>query len=464
MPRRGLPLGECFDIVIEYEGVPSALPELFGSGFLHTSDGAVIVGEPHVAATWFPANDHPSDRASFTFELTVPEGLEAVANGVLADRRSHDGWTTWVWEAAAPMATYLAGVAIGELELSEYEVDGIRYWDAVAERFVGPIARPSSGTHLLSSGEANLSYKRLGRVIAVPEQGAELSFSVTRQTEWYWDFFFVEAHTPGLDDWTTLPDAAGHATQDPGSSCPVSLALHPALAHYLTASAFRYEPCPPLGSSGEWWAATGESEGVERWTIDLSPYAGQEVEVSLSYVSDDIVQGLGVFIDDVVVSTGEGSSSFEDDGLDGWVVLGPPEGSRSNTNDWSVVGAADVPLNPQAQAIGESLARQPEIIAFLEQLFGPYPFDAAGAIIPNAALGFALENQTRPIYSSAFFYDVASGSSVLVHELTHQWFGDSLSVSAWQHIWLNEGFATYAEWLWAEHEGLGTVDEAFEGW
>ena len=51
---------------------------------------------------------------------------------------------------------------------------------------------------------------------------------------------------------------------------------------------------------------------------------------------------------------------------------------------------------------------------------------------------------------------------MIVHELAHQWFGDSLAVARWQHIWLNEGFATYAEWLWSEHEGLGTAQEIFD--
>ena len=49
-----------------------------------------------------------------------------------------------------------------------------------------------------------------------------------------------------------------------------------------------------------------------------------------------------------------------------------------------------------------------------------------------------------------------------MHELAHQWFGDSLAVAQWQHIWLNEGFATYAEWLWSEREGLGTAQEIFD--
>jgi aminopeptidase N len=96
-------------------------------------------------------------------------------------------------------------------------------------------------------------------------------------------------------------------------------------------------------------------------------------------------------------------------------------------------------------------------------VFGPYPFSAAGGIVDDTSLiGFALENQTRPIYAKGFFSDPLQADSVVVHELAHQWYGDSLAVAAWQHIWLNEGFATYAEWLWSEREGLGTVQEIFD--
>jgi aminopeptidase N len=105
--------------------------------------------------------------------------------------------------------------------------------------------------------------------------------------------------------------------------------------------------------------------------------------------------------------------------------------------------------------VDDALARQPAILTYLESLFGPYPFESVGAIVTNAPkLGFALETQTRPIYPSAYF---PGAVPVIVHELAHQWFGDLVAVERWRHIWLNEGFATYAEWLWSEDRGHGTT-------
>ena len=462
-PRSGLPDKASFLTVIEYRGVPQTLPDF--SGFIHTDDGALVIGEPHVAATWFPANDHPTDRAAFTFRVTVPNGLEVVANGILGGQRTSGAWTTWTWDAKHPMASYLAGMAIGELAISAYRQGGIRYWDALDPDLFDPVATPTSGVQFALSQQADLSYKRLARTIAVPAEGATLSLWVTRDTEQFFDFFFVEAHTPGIDDWTTIPDLEGHATQDVGFVCPFSHELHPFLAHYQSPPTTEEEPCGSTGDTGDWWAAGGPSDGPEQWTIDLSAFAGGEVEIALAYASDDIIQGNGVFIDDIVVSTGEGSTSFEDDGdtMDGWTVPGAPEGSPGNENDWIVGTVTDTPPSIGEIATG-SLARQPEIIAFLEGSFGRYPFNAAGGIVDDLDVGFALENQTRPIYSPVFFSDSFSGDSVIVHELAHQWYGDSLTLEAWQHIWLNEGFATYAEWMWAEHEGLGTAQEIFDFW
>ena len=128
-----------------------------------------------------------------------------------------------------------------------------------------------------------------------------------------------------------------------------------------------------------------------------------------------------------------------------------------------VATAEDAPPSVGEIAQG-TLDRQPEIIGFLEEYFGRYPFKESGGIIDDEPLGFALENQTRPIYGTVFFTDPISADFVVVHELAHQWVGDSLTIERWQHIWLNEGWATYTEWLWSEREGLGSVQENFDFW
>ena len=77
----------------------------------------------------------------------------------------------------------------------------------------------------------------------------------------------------------------------------------------------------------------------------------------------------------------------------------------------------------------------------------PYPFNSFGSIVDDDTVGYALETQTRPVYSRV------AREGTVVHELAHQWFGNAVSPERWQDIWLNEGWATYVEWLWSEHTG-----------
>ena len=258
-PRRTLRKGQAFVTKVTYDGIPQVIvdPNLGDAGVFHTDDGVVIIGQPDVAATWFPANDHPLDKASFTISVTVPKGLEAVSNGALTGKSTKRGWTTWNWDAPEPMATYLATATVGEYDLKAYRADGIKFWDALDPK---------------------------------------------------------------------LPKA----------------------------------------------------------TYDFA--AG-------------------------------------------------------------------------------SFARQPEILRFLADRFGPYPFKTSGGIVDNNNdFGFALENQTRPIYAPGFFRSAERGDGVVVHELAHQWYGDSLALARWQDIWLNEAFASYAEWMWSEDQGLGTAQEIFDAY
>ncbi|GDY30796.1 M1 family metallopeptidase [Gandjariella thermophila] len=110
---------------------------------------------------------------------------------------------------------------------------------------------------------------------------------------------------------------------------------------------------------------------------------------------------------------------------------------------------------PGAEDKRELETRLPEILDFLSSKFGPYPQDAAGGIFLADQIGFSLETQTRPTY--AHWANLAT----IVHENTHQWFGDSVSVDGWRDTCLNECFASYAQWLWAEVKDHWDLDTAY---
>jgi hypothetical protein len=208
----------------------------------------------------------------------------------------------------------------------------------------GPF-EPHTGDWYVYSGIADVSYKRLSHTINVPAGGATMSFWTSFDTEADWDHVFVEAHTVGANDWTTLPDLNGNTKQATGESCKQENSggwrtLHPFLDHYQTQTGA--STCDPVGSSGTWNAASGSSGGWQQWRVDLAAFASKQVEVSISYASDWATQGLGVFVDDVEVSTGEGTTSFET-GFDGWAPSGPPPGSAPNGNNFDRTTAAGFP-------------------------------------------------------------------------------------------------------------------------
>lgn len=256
-PARTISKGQKLTIVVQYAGVPSTKVGAGITAWVKTPDGALAVGQPEIAWWWFPSNDHPLDKATFDVSVSVPDGVEAISNGVMPRPpvRETLGWTRWSWRSTEPQATYLAFLAVGQYDI---------------------------------------------------------------QTD-------------------TAPN-------------------------------------------------------------------GQQV-----------------------------------------------------INAYSTLLPQDF-----ADAAKASIGRTAEVVDWESGIFGPYPFEAQGGVVaPPDVLGFALENQTRPVYASGFFRR-GSNMSVVVHEQAHEWYGDSVAVADWKHIWLNEGFASYAEWLWSEAQGEGTAQELFD--
>ena len=116
-PRHVLPRGDRFSVDVRYDGAPTTADSGAGAGgALPTSDGLMIIGEPDVAATWFPVNDHPADKARYAIDVTVPAGYQAVSNGRLVARSAHGGRTTYRWREDGPMASYLATATVGRFQ------------------------------------------------------------------------------------------------------------------------------------------------------------------------------------------------------------------------------------------------------------------------------------------------------------------------------------------------------------
>jgi aminopeptidase N len=135
-PAELLPQGEWFTVRVWYDGTPDEIEYDGEKSWFGNDHEVVAMNEPHIAAWWFPANDHPSDKARFDIRITVPAGRQAIANGTLVSKQTVGDWTTWRWRPRDPMTTYLAFFAAGRFKLENGQSDGTPHVLAVSRKLL----------------------------------------------------------------------------------------------------------------------------------------------------------------------------------------------------------------------------------------------------------------------------------------------------------------------------------------
>lgn len=197
---------------------------------------------------------------------------------------------------------------------------------------------PVGGEWAMFASHIDDGYQRLGRTYTVPALGAgetaTFDAKMSYSTELGYDHVLVEARVVGGEDWTTLADENGATSTEVPAECEAGffLAIHPQLAEYITQG----DPCLPTTATGEWNSFTGNSGGWIPVSFDLSAYAGQEVEIVVSYVTDPFTGETGLMLDDTALVVGGDATEVEgfETGTGAWQVLGAPESSPGNAAEF----------------------------------------------------------------------------------------------------------------------------------
>ena len=200
---------------------------------------------------------------------------------------------------------------------------------------------PFEGERYAGALHQDSSYARLARTVdlsgVTAADAPALEFALSFSTELGFDHVIIEAAPSGTENWTTLPDLNGGTSTDPPTQCEDEflLDMHPFLEHYLTLD----QPlCQSSGTTGAWNSFTGDSGGWTQVRADLAAYAGQSVDLKISYVTDPASGGIGVFVDDTHITTTAGdldADGFETD-PSLWTPEGAPPGSAPSAAEFVI--------------------------------------------------------------------------------------------------------------------------------
>ena len=165
-PTQPLYTSEPFTVEVKYNGSPAPRQ----GGWRTYDGGSFVLGQPVSATTYYPVNDHPLDKASYTFRVTVPEPFEVAANGVLEETTDNGDTTTYVFEARDPMASYLTTVNIAagfnlETESGPNGIPIRNYFaDGIPENLLEPFARQSEMLAFFSEAFGEYPFEVYGSV------------------------------------------------------------------------------------------------------------------------------------------------------------------------------------------------------------------------------------------------------------------------------------------------------------
>ncbi|PPH12170.1 hypothetical protein C5C71_04300 [Rathayibacter sp. AY1C1] len=225
-------------------------------------------------------------------------------------------------------------------------------------------------------------------------------------------------------------------------------------------------PVDGTGAPFGWWSTddgalvASEPDGASTWyPVNDSPADKARYTFSITVPEGRTVVANGLPVGSPTTSKGWTTSRWvETSPMASYLAMvniGDYDLVRSTQGGVTTIDAIDRDITGDSRARTEAaLAKQGAIIDYFSSVFGPYPFRSAGAVVDDERIGYALETQGRSFYSGG------ADESTVAHETAHQWYGDSVTPETWSDIWLNEGFATYAEWLWEEHTGGASVTES----